>query len=149
MPTTAAVIFHERERMRNVSRAFTLFRELSRQPPTKSLANHRTPIAHPSLTLPGPLFVPPKDSCHAPALSHTRIFQVGGRSTRLSRARLYYRGMQVACRWHAFVAAKSGRSMAMKFERDIESSAYTPYFIVELDQICILAMINTKSTRDD
>lgn len=71
---------------------------------------------------------PPTSSAHlprgfVPMLSHTRIL----RSARLSgAARLYYRGMQVACRWHAFVAPK--RRMVMKFERGIEreSSANTP-----------------------
>lgn len=44
-----------------------------------------------------------------PRYFRTREYsEPGRRSARFSRAGLYYRGMRVACRWHAFVAPQDG-----------------------------------------
>lgn len=100
-------------------RPFTLFRELSRQLPTNSLANHQT--AHPSPTPPdSPFHASLKVRAMLRRFTHANI-PSRRRSTRLSRARLYYRG---GCKSRVDGMPswlRSRRGTAMKFERNIKS----------------------------
>lgn len=74
-------------------------------------------------------------------LSHTRIFRVGGDRDGSRERDCIIEGMQVACRWHAFVAPKSTQYGDEIREGYREHRVYTPYSIVELDQIRILIAV--------
>lgn len=125
----------------NVSRTFTLFQQGAFTTAANQVA-HKPPNA-PNHRLASSPFRAPKGSCHAPMLLHTRIFQSVKIDTALSRARLYYRGMRVACRWHAFVAPKTTYYGDEIRERYRKLRVYS-HSIVNLVG-CILAMLNVRN----
>jgi len=133
------------KRIRNLSFAFTLFRELSRQLPTKSLANHQTtPIAYPSLIPPARFPCIPRVRA-MPRRFHTREYSESEEiDTVLESATVLSRDAS-----RVSMACLRGFEIDAVWRWNSRGISKAPllcwaYSTIELDQICIFAVVSNE-----